>query len=1038
MANAHDGGDGAIVWEADASAAHFSFVSESASEVLGYPPQQWQAESGFLQKHVHPDDWSRLLQTIYDAATERTSHKCEHRMLRADGSTLWAQTSVHPIERAGAAALSGLTVDVTEVKETEARVRREAARSRRLVENLRGCAAFLVSATGIVETWTQEAKRLTGRSREDVIGRPLSSLFASESAEAIAGVLRAAETQNHATLEAWLVRADGAKRWGALTVAVAHQEESEPACYAVGIVDLTSRHELESDLRRAAEDRQLLVQNVIEHGLWMTAPNGIVKSWNRAAQRLSGFRSHEMIGSPVSTLLPADVVESGMLDRLLEEAAREGASRYEGPLARKDGSTFWGGLYFGAAEDEHEQLRGLATVVRDLTVRKSTEETLRANEKHFRLLVDSVQDHAIFMLSVDGRVASWNRGAQRVCGYRSHEIVGSQVSRFFPLEEIVRGEPARLLERATADGHASYEGWLVRRKGETFWGVMHLDPIEDDETGQLRGFSIVARDLTAQKRAEAALGESEERLRLLIDSVQDYAVFMISPAGNVVSWSKAAERLKGHRGDEIIGMPLARFFPAEELAIGTVDRLFERARTENVSEYEGWLLRKDGSRFWGNVMLGAVRDGEGELRGFSNVARDLTDRMREERAQQFLAEAGQVLAGSLEYRTTLQKVAQLAIRDLADCCIVAIDAGASRHPLAVAHADAGTQEAVEHALAALPRDAAITHGIAQTLETGEPQLFPDVAQAAWFHEEADAEGLWVARDLRVRSFMCVPMIARGQAFGAIAFLSSAPERRYGARDLALAEELARRGALAIENARLFEQAQRAIQMREEVLAIVSHDLRAPLSTILLGAEQLLKQVDEGTAVAKTLGRAARSARRMTHMIDDLLDFSSIEAGRLTLSLRDSTPRELVREVVDMYAPIAREKGIRLADGEAPSVDRRLICDPSRIVQVLSNLVGNAIKFTPSGGVVTLATSLDTEGHTVTFRVTDDGPGIATEDVPHIFERYWQAKKRAAEGVGLGLAISKGLVVAHGGSIRVATMPGKGTSFFVTIPLLGPP
>lgn len=1027
----------AILWEADASAVHFSFVSESASAVLGFAPQEWKAEPAFLQKRVHPDDWSRLLQTLYDAAQDRTLHKCEHRMLRADGSTLWAQTSVRQNETAsGSTLLTGMTVDVTHLKEVEDRIRREESTWRLLVDNLRGSALFLLSADGAVRRWSHEAKRATGYGPEQIVGQDIGRLFppGERDARTLDRLLRRAEQLDCATFEGWLIRQDGSRLWASVVVTAAFDELGRLAGYSAVLSDLTERHQVEVDLRRTAEDLRLLTRNVHEDGIWMTSRAGLVECWQPSAQRLFGYRPHEVVDTPVAALLPPGELTSSGLERLFETAARTGSSTYEGWLVRKNGERFWGRVIFGAAEDDAQRLRGYATVARDITEAKRREDALRASEEHFRLLVDSVQDFAIYMLSVDGRVASWNPGAQRLHGYRSHEIVGQNASLFFPLDEIAKGAPARCLEKAAAEGHASYEGWLVRKSGDRFWGILHLDAIEDEE-GRLRGFSKVARDLSAQRRADAALRESEQRLRLLIDSLQDYAVFMVSPEGTVASWNRGAERVCGYRGDEVMGAPLSRFFPPEEVALGKLDRLVERARADGDRvEYEGTLVGKDGRTFWGSIMLNAVRDSDRQLRGFSIIARDLTERMRNERAQTFLAEAGQGLAGSLDYRTTLEKVARLAIRELADCCIVAIDIAGAITPVALAHVDAERQRELECALAELPSNAPILRGFAQTMRTREGQFHPDAYEADWVRDQ-DTATPSVFHRLGVRSCMCAPMVVRGRAFGVMCFMSTTPSRRYDATDLSLAEELARRAALAVENARLYEEAQHAIRTREEVLAIVSHDLRGPLSTILLGVKQFLKKGAAPTApVTPTLERIARSAERMNQMIRDLLDFSSIEAGRLTLEQRDVALRDLVRDVVESYTPIAAEKGLHLVDATA-TADARLRCDPNRIVQVLSNLVGNAIKFTPSGKSVTLEAELAEGGRTVMFKVIDTGPGIAGEDVPHVFDRYWQGKQRSGQGVGLGLAISKGLVEAHGGTIRLATRPGEGCTFSFTLPAM---
>jgi signal transduction histidine kinase len=433
-------------------------------------------------------------------------------------------------------------------------------------------------------------------------------------------------------------------------------------------------------------------------------------------------------------------------------------------------------------------------------------------------------------------------------------------------------------------------------------------------------------------------------------------------------------------------------------------------------------------------MLSAVKDADGQLRGFAHVARDLTERMRAERAQAFLAEAGQVLAASLDYRTTLEEFARLVTRQLADCCIVAVKAGAELQPVAFAHRDTEPQRALERIVADLPPDAPLLRGMTDAMRKAEAILSADVADAPWISSEIAPASVPLIKQLGIRSCMCVPMVVHGDALGVVAFLSSLPGRHYDARDLRLAEELARRAAFAVENARLYDNAKAAVRTREEVLAVVSHDLRGPLSTILLSARQFLDEAgNKDTPAAQTLARIARSSQRMTHMIADLLDFSSIEASRLTLEPRDCSARDLVRDALEIYEPLAKEKDVRL-DDRTGSLDVHLHCDPNRIVQVLSNLLGNAIKFTPASGTVTLEAVVAEARRTITFKVSDTGRGVPPEDLPYLFDRYWQAKRRAQEGIGLGLAIVKGLVEAHGGSVTATSRPGAGSTFSFTLPL----
>jgi PAS domain S-box-containing protein len=256
----------------------------------------------------------------------------------------------------------------------------------------------------------------------------------------------------------------------------------------------------------------------------------------------------------------------------------------------------------------------------------------------FRLLIEGVQEYAIFMLDGAGRVVTWNAGAERIKGYRADEIIGQHFSRFYPEEAVQAGRPARLLALAARDGRADQEGWRVRKDGSRFWASVTVTALKDPH-GAVIGFAKVTRDLTEQRRAALALHESEERFRLLVDSVKDYAILTLDRAGRVTSWNEGAERIKGYATEEILGQHFSVFYPAEDVAAGRPRQELERVEREGRLEDEGWRVRKDGSLFWANVIITAMRDPQGTLIGFSKVTRDLTDRRRaEERQSEAIAE----------------------------------------------------------------------------------------------------------------------------------------------------------------------------------------------------------------------------------------------------------------------------------------------------------------------------------------------------------------------------------------------------------------
>ncbi|HEY1376487.1 MAG TPA: PAS domain S-box protein [Gemmataceae bacterium] len=261
----------------------------------------------------------------------------------------------------------------------------------------------------------------------------------------------------------------------------------------------------------------------------------------------------------------------------------------------------------------------------------------RREAEQLRLLVHGTADYAIFMLDPEGRIASWNPAAERIKGYKAEEIIGQHFSQFYPQEAIDRGWPAHELKVAQAEGRFEDEGWRLRKDGSRFWANVVITALRDDQ-GRLRGFSKVTRDLTARKQAEENLRRSEERFRLLVEGGKDYAIFMLDPQGHVATWNPGAERIKGYTAGEIIGQHFSKFYPQEALDRGWPAHELQVATAEGRFEDEGWRVRKDGSQFWANVIITALKDERGNLLGFSKITRDLTVRKQAEENARRLAE----------------------------------------------------------------------------------------------------------------------------------------------------------------------------------------------------------------------------------------------------------------------------------------------------------------------------------------------------------------------------------------------------------------
>jgi PAS domain S-box-containing protein len=513
----------------------------------------------------------------------------------------------------------------------------------------------------------------------------------------------------------------------------------------------------------------------------------------------------------------------------------------------------------------------------------SDTEGLRQSEERFKLLVESIREYAIFMLDPAGHVLTWNAGAERFKGYHADEIIGEHFSRFYPPDALASGLPDRELKVARESGVFEDEGWRVRKDGSLFWANVVITAMRDAQ-GELVGFAKVTRDLTQQRAHEENLRRSEERFRLLVEGVAEYAIFMLDPNGIVSTWNAGAERIKGYTADQIIGQHFSIFYPAEAKESGWPEHELQQAAATGSFIDIGWRIRKDGTAFWANVTITSLRDEAGNLVGFAKLTRDLTEAKRVE-----------------------------------------------------------------------------------ALEAANQQR----------EEMLEAE----------------------------------------------------------RSARM--SAQRATRLKDEFLATLSHELRTPLSAILGWTQVLLragipKDVAEQKRAVEIIDR---NARAQVQLIDDLLDLSRIMTGKLRLDLRQVSFSEVVAAAADSAKPAAEAKGIRMKV-LLSSVKDTVNADSARLQQVVWNLLTNAIKFTPKLGQVQVL--LQRVNSHLELSVSDTGIGISASYLPHVFERFSQqdsSTTRAFGGLGLGLAICKQLVELHGGVIRAASQGEDcGSTFFVELPL----
>ena len=476
-----------------------------------------------------------------------------------------------------------------------------------------------------------------------------------------------------------------------------------------------------------------------------------------------------------------------------------------------------------------------------------------------RLLVEAVQDYGIFMLDPEGVVLSWNLGAARLKGYEAHEVIGRHFSMFYPEAARQVHWPAHELRVAAEQGKYEEENWRVRKDGTLFWANVVITALRD-ESGSLTGFGKVTRDLTERRAHEEALRQSEERFRLLLEAVRDYAIYMLDPQGMIKSWNSGAQLIKGYAAHEVIGKHYGMFFRSEDLAAGLPAKELRDALAHGRTQQEGWRVRQDGSAFWASIVMTPIYGPEGALLGYAKVTRDMTERSR--------------------------------MRDLEH---------SSRH-------------------------------------------------------------------------------------------------------------------------------------MNEFLAMLAHELRNPLAPIRNAVSILQLEQSPSSTVRTSRDMIDRQLSHMTRLVDDLLDAGRLTSGKIRIKPEVVCFNLVAARAIEASRPDmdARSHTFEL---KVPPEELWVNADPTRLAQVLQNLLGNAVKFTPSGGHITLDAYVD-DGR-LRVKVVDNGAGIAAASLENIFELFSQGDGIAASrqsGLGIGLSLARSLVEMHGGSIWASSPgPGQGSTFSFELP-----
>jgi PAS domain S-box-containing protein len=681
---------------------------------------------------------------------------------------------------------------------------------------------------------------------------------------------------------------------------------------------------------------------------------------------------------------------------------------------------------------QEETARSLAEEVARQAQRAET--ILRESEERFRTLAVSTP-MVVWTNLPNGQVDYISQRWYDLTGQTPEQLCQSPSGWLSALHPEDRERAEAIYLRSVQAGEPFEMETRFRRASDGVyrWHLNRAVPLRD-ASGAVVKFVGTCTDIDDLKR-------SEEQIRFqarLLDSVGQAAI-ATDPDGKIVYWNLFAETLYGWPREEALGTNLLDLVIAPT-EVNQRREILQQMEAGNSWSGECLVRHRDGTIFPAFVSETPLLDAQGNLRAIIGISTDITERKHVEQGLRFLADASATLSALVDWQSTLQKVAALAVPHFADWCVIDMAApDGSLQRLAVAHADpTKVKQALQLPELAMP-DRNASHGSARVLRSGKSEIIEDITDPLLVQSARSEQHLTVLRQLGLKSYMGVPLLARGKALGVISFVVGDSGRRYTRSDLAFAEELSRRAAVALENAQLYAELRETDRLKDEFLAMLAHELRNPLAPIRNSLHIMKQSGTDRALINQVREMAERQVQHMARLLDDLLDVSRISRGKIELHNEPVDVKMLVSRTVEAIQPYVEERRHRLT----VSLDPEPVCvlgDATRLEQVITNLLNNSVKYTDPGGTIQL--SVTRENGRAILKVQDNGIGIAPDMLPKIFDLFVQAERRvnrAQGGVGIGLTLVRRLVELHGGAIEAHSKGlGQGSEFIVHLPALEDP
>ncbi|WP_017651466.1 PAS domain S-box protein [Fortiea contorta] len=1025
------------VWVLD-SEGEFCFSNQQWLNYYGVPFEEARAQ-GWSQ--LHPDDLDATHQQWQMALKTGFPHETEFRWCFADGSERWYLCRAQPIRNQSGQIVQwvGTNTDITNLKQVEAALQESQRFMQQVAETLPGLLYVYDLVTERNVYVNSQALEVLGYTPEQIqsMGENITQLMVHPDDIPL---VRAYNAQFHTAaadvvlpLELRIQHANGDWIWFLFHATVFSRTPEGVPQQVLGVaINISDRKKTEADLQQS-NDRFHRAMQAVE---------GIVFEWNMQTQTV--YRSQGLLRLIGVRAEDAPPTAQWWTERLHPDDRRRielespavvaNSDRYEGEYRVRHEAGHWVDVWERGYLQRNSQgeVTGIVGFTTDISQRKQAAADLQESESRFRSMADNISQFT-WMTDASGWIFWYNERWFDYTGTTLEEMQGWGWQKVHHPDHVDR--VVTHFRQAIATGESWEDTFPLRGRDGTYrWFLSRALPIRD-ETGQIRRWFGTNTDITEIKQTQEALHDSESRLRLIFESAKDYAIFTLNLDGAIASWNSGAERLLGYTEAEVIGSHGEIIFTPEDQEQRKPDWEMQTALTQGRAENERWHVRKDTSRFWGSGLMMPLLDEAGKSQGFVKILQDKTSQRQAGERLQLLYETTRDLLSTEQPLAMINTLYRRLSHQLELDCYYnfMVEEKDNRWLLHLRNYDGISQEEAQ-AFAWIEFGEYLCGLIAQTR-----QQFVLNHEQILTHPHAEC-----ARTIGLTAYAGQPLIAQGRLLGTLSF-ASRTRTHFTPAEIDLLQSACDQIAIALERANLTaslqqqaQQLQQANRIKDEFLAVLSHELRSPLNPILGWSKLLQTNKLDQTKTAQALATIERNAKLQSELIEDLLDVSRILQGKLSLNIRPVDLALTVTAAIETVSLAAEAKSIEIKTVLDTQLGQ-ILGDSSRLQQIVWNLVSNAVKFTPNGGRVEVKLSSVTDDAAYAqITVQDTGKGIAPEFLPHVFDYFRQedgTTTRKFGGLGLGLAIVRHLVESHGGTVH-ADSPGEGqgATFSVRLPL----